>query len=158
MQNSTISALDWQLIELLQKDSRTTISEIAKILNRSRSTISERLERLLINGVIQSFGAKVDAEKLGFGLKAFVRLSAESKNHRKIIETITQFPEVSECHVLTGSELLILQVVAKDMAHLRSFVDGLTSYGSTQTDVVFATIKDGLVVDGKLRTKLESTS
>lgn len=157
MQNSTISALDWRLIELLQQDSRTTISELAKSLNRSRSTIAERVERLVEKGLIQNFSAKVNSEKLGFGLKAFVRLSASSKSHRQIIEAICKLPELVECHVLTGSELLILQVVAKDMAHLRSLVDGLTSYGSTQTDVVFATIKDNLVVNEKLKKISESS-
>ncbi|MCW8876537.1 MAG: Lrp/AsnC family transcriptional regulator [Kangiellaceae bacterium] len=157
MPNSTISALDWNLIQLLQKDSRTTISELAKSLNRSRSTIAERVERLVEKGMIQNFSAKVDPEKLGFGLKAFVRLSAGSKNHRQIIDAISKLPELVECHVLTGSELLILQVIAKDMAHLRSLVDSLTTYGSTQTDVVFATIKDGLVVDEKLKKVNEST-
>ena len=156
MENSAISALDWQLIELLQKNSRATISELAKSLNRSRSTITERLERLVESGVIQSFEAKVDSEKLGFGLKAFIRLSAGSQSHRQIVDVISKIPEVVECHVLTGSELLIIQVVAKDMAHLRTMVDGLTAYGSTQTDVVFATIKDGLVVNEKLKKLADS--
>ena len=157
MQNQSISSLDWSLIELLQKDSRTTISELAKCLNRSRSIISERVERLVEKGLIQGFSAKVDSEKLGFGLKAFVRLSASSKNHRKIIEVISKIPELIECHVLTGSELLILQLVAKDMAHLRNLVDGLTNYGSTQTDVVFATVKDGLVVNEGLKKSAQSS-
>ena len=155
MPDSTLSGLDWQIIELLQSDGRITISELASQLNRSRSNISEHLEKLIDSGVINNFEAKVDSEKLGFGLKAFVRLSADSEHHRKIINVLIEKPEVAECHVLTGSELVIIQVVAKNMPHLRNIVDSLTQYGSTQTDVVFATVKQQLKVDKKLRRIIE---
>ncbi|WP_444994784.1 Lrp/AsnC family transcriptional regulator [Aliikangiella sp. IMCC44359] len=149
------TGLDWQILELLQNNGRVTISEIAKQLNRSRSNIAERLERLHESGIIHQVGADIDTEKLGFGIKAFVRLKASSHHHRKTINAITKKPEVSECHVLTGSELLLIQVIAKDMPHLRDFVDSLTQYGSTQTDVVFATVKKQVVVDATLRNLIE---
>jgi len=155
MSNSTLTGLDWQILELLKKDGRISISEIANQLKRSRSNISERIERLKADGIVTGFEAVVDPEKLGFGIKAFVRLNAESLNHRKIIASIVRIPEVVECHVLTGSELLIIQLVAKDMINLREVVDNFTQYGSTQTDIVFATVKDGIKIDSKLRKLLE---
>lgn len=150
------SGLDWQILELLQSNGRVTVSEIAKQLDRSRSNIAERLERLHETGIIHKITADIDTEKLGFGIKAFVRLKASSHHHRKTINAITKLPEVSECHVLTGAELLLIQVIAKDMPHLRDLVDRLTQYGSTQTDIVFATVKNQIVVDVKLRKLVEN--
>ena len=60
-------------------------------------------------------------------------------------------PEVAECHVLTGSELVIIRLVARDMSHLRDLVDRLTVYGSTQTDVIFSTVKNNLKINEKLQ-------
>ena len=158
MSNSSITGLDWQILELLQKDGRMTVSDIASQLNRSRSNITERIEKLRESSVLSGVQAVVDNEKLGFGIKAFVRLTAESLKHREIIAEIINKPEVVECHVLTGSELVIIQLVAKNMTHLRETVDSFTQYGSTQTDIVFATVKDGIQINQQLRALLEDQS
>jgi Lrp/AsnC family transcriptional regulator, leucine-responsive regulatory protein len=150
-----LSGLDWQILELLRKNGRISISEIAERLNRSRSSISEHLEQMQTQGIIKGFTVEVDPEKMGFGIKAFVRLTAPSSEHRKIIETIASIPEVIESHVLTGEDLLMLQIVARDMPHLRLLVDGMTLLGSTQTDIVFSTVKEGLDISAKLRKIVE---
>ena len=155
MSNSSISGLDWQILELLQKDGRMTVSDIASKLNRSRSSIIEHIDKLRECGVLSGIHAVIDCEKLGFGIKAFVRLNAESLKHREIITAIIKKPEVVECHVLTGSQLAIIQLVTKNMTHLREIVDSFTQYGSTQTDIVFATVKDGIQIDQKLRVLLD---
>ena len=82
--NIQITGLDWQILEQLQIDGRVSISILAKQLNRSRSSISERIVRLQDGGVIESFSIKVNEEKLGFGLSAFVRIQAESSRHREL--------------------------------------------------------------------------
>ncbi len=151
MSKPSLDGFDWQLLELLQQQGRMTISEMAKQLSRSRSSISERLEKLQDMGVISGVVVQVDEQKLGFGISAFVRLQADSSRHREIIGTITQLPEVAECHVLTGDQLLIFRVVARDMPHLRELVDGFTQYGATSTDVIFSTVKERLVINRGLQ-------
>jgi len=151
MSVESISDLDWRILELLNKDGRTTISQLAIQLKRSRSNISEHLEILQDKGILQNFTININPEKLGFGISAFVKLKASSKNHRNIINQIDQMPEVIECHVMTGSELLTMRVIAKDMPHLRNIVDGFTQYGSTQTDVIFATTKNHIDINKKLK-------
>ncbi len=131
-----------------------TISELAKRLSRSRSSIAEHLDKLREIGVVSGISARIEEEKLGFGISALVRLQADSSRHREIINTITNIPEVAECHVLTGAELLIIRMVARNMPHLRELVDGLTRFGATQTDVIFSTVKNQLKVDAKLRKTL----
>ena len=151
MSKLSLSGLDWQILELLQKDGRVTISELAKQLGRSRSNLTERIERLQDSGVLTGMTTQIDEEKLGFGISAFVRLNASSENHRKIIKAINLLPEAAECHVLTGAELLIIRLVARDMAHLRELVDGLTQFGSTQTDVIVSSVKKQLKINSALR-------
>jgi len=149
-----LTGLDWQLLQLLQENGRMTVSEISTRLGRSRSNVSEHLKKLLDSGVLSAISTRLNEEKLGFGLSAFVRLKATSFRHREIVNAVVEMPEVAECHVLTGSELLIIRIVARDMPHLRDLVDGLTQYGSTHTDVIFSTVKDGLKVNHSLRKTL----
>ena len=155
MPNYSMTALDWMILEKLQQDGRTSVSELAKSLKRSRSNISEHIEQLLSHGILKQFSITIDPEKLGFGVSAFVRLQASSKEHRKIIQQVCDLPEVAECHVMTGSELLVMRVICKDMPHLRHLVDSLTQFGATQTDVIFATVKSELKVTPKLQGSLK---
>ncbi len=156
MTSESLTGLDWQLLALLQEDGRITVSALAQQLGRSRSNIAERLEKLKESGVLTAVTAQLDEEKLGFGISAMVRLEAGSSRHREIVEAVTAMPEVAECHVLTGSELLMIRLVARDMAHLRNLVDALTSHGSTQTDVIFSSVKRQLKLDTTLRNSLKA--
>lgn len=151
MVNQSIDGQDWQLLMLLQHDGRMSISDIAKQLGRSRSNISERIEKLKDSGILQNISADINEEKLGFGISAFVRIQAGSNKHRKIVNALCDIAEVAECHVLTGAELVIVRVVAKNMPHLRLIVDGMTCYGETQTDVIFSSVKRKLVIEQSLK-------
>lgn len=154
MVNLSTDSQDWQLLRLLQLDGRISISEIASQLGRSRSNVSERIEKLKDNGVLQNISADIDEEKLGFGISAFVRIQAGSSKHRKIVNALCDLAEVAECHVLTGAELVIVRVVAKNMPHLRDIVDGMTRFGETHTDVIFSSVKRKLVMDRSLKNSL----
>ncbi len=151
-----LNGLDWQLLQALNDDARATVSELAGSLGRSRSSITEHLRKLKDHGVIANFGINVDEESLGVGLTAFVRLEADSSRHREIVETVDKIPEVAESHVLTGNDLLMMRVIARDMPHLRSLVDGFTDWGATSTDVIFSTVKPNLKIGPELREKLKA--
>jgi Lrp/AsnC family leucine-responsive transcriptional regulator len=156
MAATSLTNLDWEILALLQQNSRVSISQIASQLNRSRSNISEHMEKLQGLTVIDRFTSIINPEILGFGISAFIRLEASSKDHRSIISQLCELPEVAECHVLTGTELVVLRVVATNMTHLREFVDGLTQFGSTQTDIIFSTVKKQLAINSSLKKCVET--
>jgi len=135
----------------LQQDGRMTISAMAKQLGRSRSNVSKHLDDLDDSGVLDGVAPRINSEKLGFGINAYVRLQASSANHHKIIKSITSLPEVAECHILAGADLVLIRLVARNMAHLKELVEFLTKLGATQTDIVFATTKNQLQLNPRLR-------
>lgn len=146
-----MTGLDWQILELLQQDGRMTISAMAKRLGRSRSNVSKHLDDLNDSGVLDGLAPRINTEKLGFGINAYVRLQASSAHHQKIIKSITSLPEVAECHILAGADLVLIRLVARNMAHLKELVEFLTKLGATQTDIVFATTKNQLQLNARLR-------
>jgi Lrp/AsnC family leucine-responsive transcriptional regulator len=151
-----LSGLDWQILQALRQDARITVSSLAQQLNRSRSSITEHIRRLEDRGIVTAYRSEVNEEALGVGITAFVRLQADSSRHRDIVQTVDQIPEVAECHVLTGTDLLMMRVIARDMPHLRDLVDQFTAWGATTTDVIFSTVKRSLEVSPRLRRILEN--
>ena len=57
---------DLRIIEILQKDARTTYTEIAKRLRVSESTIRKRVKQLEDDGIIKGYTINVDPTKLGY--------------------------------------------------------------------------------------------
>ena len=56
---------DIQLLKILQQDGRITLSDLSKELSLSRPSVSERLTRLIEQGIIDKFAAKVLPSSVG---------------------------------------------------------------------------------------------
>lgn len=62
-----VDQIDIKLLELLQKNSRMTISDLSQELALSRPSISERLHRLQEKGVIEEYSARISLPAIGRG-------------------------------------------------------------------------------------------
>ena len=120
-----IDQIDAQLLEMLQKDGRITIKELAQQLGMSTTPIFERVKKLEKAGVIDHYAAVLNADKLGKKLYAFAHISL--KDHSKALvdqftQQITKIPQVLECHYVTGDSDFILKILLNDMEKYREFM------------------------------------
>ncbi|RWP85262.1 MAG: Lrp/AsnC family transcriptional regulator, partial [Mesorhizobium sp.] len=86
--------LDRNLLEILVKDARTSLKELAAQVGLSSPSVSERLRRLEERGVIRAFTVEIDPLALGYTLQAIVRIRPlPGKLHivQKLIEEISEF-------------------------------------------------------------------
>jgi Lrp/AsnC family leucine-responsive transcriptional regulator len=99
-----LDEIDRKLLLLFQDNDRLTLTAVSKAVGLVSSTVNERLKRLVRDGVISGFHARVDPMATGFGLVAFVLVAWEDpKIERVFVEKIRQSPTVVERHHLTGS-------------------------------------------------------
>ncbi|TIL37486.1 MAG: winged helix-turn-helix transcriptional regulator, partial [Mesorhizobium sp.] len=66
--------LDRRLLEILIKDSRSSLKELAQQVGLSSPSVAERLRRLEDRGVIRAFTVEIDPQALGYTLQAIVRI------------------------------------------------------------------------------------
>lgn len=142
-----MDALDYRIIDLLQRDGRATQLEIARTVGLSQPAVAERIRKLEERGVITGFVARVDAAKLGKDITAFIGVSIEHPKHfeafaRKVLE----LPEVQECHRIAGNDSYLLKVRTKNTKTLDTLLvetlrtmPGVTR---TQTTIVLSSIKE----------------
>ena len=69
--------IDRKIIDILQKDSRSPLKEIADRVFLSSPAVSARIARLEKEGCLTGYQAQVDATKLGFLIKAFINLDMD---------------------------------------------------------------------------------
>ena len=128
-----------QLLNELQKNARASYADLARITGLSPSAAAERLRRLEDAGVIRGYRAEIDPEALGLGITALIRISADGPQYRALMTFLESSDYVRECHHVTGSDALMLKVLASSIADLEGLIMKLLHYGVPTTSLVLST-------------------
>ena len=75
-----LDRIDHQILEILQRDGRIAISELASRVNLSTTPCSERVKRLERDGIIMGYYARLNPELVNRSLLVFLerRIQAAS--------------------------------------------------------------------------------
>ncbi|PWJ53110.1 transcriptional regulator, AsnC family [Quadrisphaera granulorum] len=133
-----LDAVDRGVVEVLQRDGRMSVADLARAVNLSPSATADRLRRLTDLGVITGYTAVVDPEALGYSVQAFVRLAYPSGNYKPFHDLLAVLPEVVEAHHVTGDDCFILKVLARSMRDLERIAGKLATLGGITTNVVYS--------------------
>ena len=111
-----LDTLDRKILRMLDENSRTPLSVIAKKLNISKQLIKYRIERFVSQGLIEKFYTVINGVKLGYlyfriYLK-FQRISSEKEAH--IINEFVQSPFTTWVVKCRGSWDLVVSIYARD--------------------------------------------
>ena len=111
---------DLAILALLQTEGRLTHAELAERVNLSPSACLRRVQRLERDGVIAGYGARLEPQRIGLGLQAFVRLQLEHRDRAQVerfSELVQDWDEVVSCHALTGDMDYLLHIAVADLEH-----------------------------------------
>lgn len=144
-----LDKIDRVLLELLQKDSKSTNKSLASKLNLSITAVYERIRKLEREGVISKYVAVLQPDKIERSFMAFcqIRLVQHTKSNVSSFESqVARLPEVMECFHISGEYDYLLKVAVKDMQAYREFmVNKLTALdhiGNTQSTFVISPVKN----------------
>ena len=137
----------WRLRAELQRDARLSYSELGRRVGLSPPAVIERLRRMEATGLITGYRAQVDLHKLGLPVQAIIRLSTGEGGCARFVETAKKFPEILECHRVTGGDSYVMKVAVASVGHLESLLDRLSPHGVTTTSVVLSTPVGGRVIE-----------
>jgi len=102
--------LDRELISVLRRDGRASLSKIAQILNVSRGTVQNRLDRLLNSGALLGFTIRVREDYEADTVRAIMMIEVEGKSTAEVIRRLRGFPELTAIHTTNGSWDLVAEV------------------------------------------------
>ncbi len=120
-----LDALDRKILNALQADGRSTNVELAARVHLSAPQCFRRVRSLEERGVIRGYTARVLPEALGLGVAAYVSLNIAGEQFgrvREIEASIRAFPQILECHTVSGDYDYLLKVVARDLKSLSQFL------------------------------------
>ncbi len=143
-----LDRIDRQILEILQRQGRISNTDLARRVNLTATPCQERVRRLEREGLIEGFGAQVNAERLGLPLLIFIQVRLEQtgfKVFEDFAQTVRDLPEVMECHMVAGGFDFLLKVRVRDMGAYRHFMGDrlslLPGVVQTHSHVVMEEIK-----------------
>ena len=138
--------LDRQIIALLVENARASYGEIGGRVGLSAPAVKRRVDRLVAEGVITGFGARVDDAAVGAGTEAFVELYCRSRtNPADIREMVAGVADVVGAYTVTGDADALLHVKTTSPAELEAVVEQVRAHQNaerTKTTIVLSKIVD----------------
>lgn len=145
--------IDRKILEILQNNAKITNAQLSKDIGLSPAPTLERVKKLETSGIIKSYHAQLDTDKIGLGVHTFVQVTLKGHNKKNIdlfLGEINNIPEVVECHHITGTGDFILKVIAKDISSYQYLmlekVSEIEVVDSLQSMVILSTFKDSKVI------------
>ncbi len=117
-----------EILEILEKDARTTPEEIARMLNMTPKAVKNTIKKLEKEGVILKYKTIINKELLkeeDAGVRALIEVRITPQKNLgfdHLAERIYQFPEVTSCYLMSGTYDLLVVVEGKSLHTVSSFV------------------------------------
>lgn len=151
--NVKLDKTDRKILDILQANAKITNANLSQEIGLSPAPTLERVKKLEQSGIIKSYHAKVDNEKVGLGVNTFVTVSLKGHNKDnidKFIASINKIEEIIECHHVTGSGDFILKIISKDISTYQKLmlekVSNIDVVDNLQSMVILSTFKDSKVM------------
>ncbi|MFV0672431.1 Lrp/AsnC family transcriptional regulator [Variovorax sp. tm] len=133
-----IDSKNWQILEVLQADARTSLTALARQVGLSVPSTSERVKRLEEAGVLAGYRAVVPPRHVGYAVMALVGITTPQPDKARLLKLLEGRREVLECFHVTGQDSYVLKVAARDIEHLEAFVSSINHLGETRTSIVMS--------------------
>ena len=137
---------DRSIIEVLERDARTSLRRIAEEVDVSLGTVSNRVKKLEETGVIKDYRVILDSEKVGWNLNVVIGLRIEKGRLIEIQEKIARDNRVYGVYDVTGEFDSMVIARARDRSDLDDLSKNVLSMDGvvrSVTHLVLNTVKEG---------------
>lgn len=150
----TLDEFDIAILRALQADGALTNAALSQRVHLSASQCSRRRAALETAGLIAGYAARLDGEKLGFGLRAIVRVNLRrhgGDNDRSFARFVERRFEVRSAFSVSGDADYILDLRTPDLEAFARFIhEHLLPHdqvAQVRSEIVLRTVKDEPGVD-----------
>ncbi|MDJ0653799.1 MAG: Lrp/AsnC ligand binding domain-containing protein [Xanthomonadales bacterium] len=152
-QSRQLDKTDLRILATLQQEGRLSNVALARSVNLSPTPCLERVRRLEREGFIKHYSAVLNPALLGAGLLVFVEITLQRTNRevfREFRKSVTQFPEVLDCHLVSGNFDYLIKARVPDMKAYRNLLGerllSLPGVSGSRSYVVMEELKETLAL------------
>jgi len=141
--------LDIKLLNLLLVNSRLSSRDLAKETGVSIVTVLKRVKALEAGGVIKSYSADFDYEKIGYDVSIMVKLRIAKGRLFDVEKKIAVDSHVFAVYDITGDFDAVVLAKFKSRKSMDSFLKKIQTYDfveRTETNLILNTIKESRTI------------
>ena len=112
-----------QLLNVLSKDARLTVSTIARQLGIARTTVQARIDRLEDKKVIAGYTIRMGEKFQLYRIKTTALLHITPQATVPLIGRLRRYPQVIEAHTTSGRFDLIILLACQNTVELDDMLD-----------------------------------
>jgi Lrp/AsnC family leucine-responsive transcriptional regulator len=119
-----IDVINKKILRLLQEDARMTYKEISQELQRSETTVRDRIKSMEDAGIIQGYTALINKAALGLTFYAMVLANPPTLSDLDTVtEKVKRVTNVLRVYQITGDHKLAIFVVASSFKALKEIMN-----------------------------------
>ena len=148
-----LDTIDRKILDILQSKAKITNAQLSKDIGLSPAPTLERVKKLETSGIISSYHAQLDTDKIDLGVQTFVQVTLKGHNKKNIdsfLKEINSIDEVIECHHITGSGDFILKIISHDIRSYQKLmlekVSEIEVVDGLQSMIILSTFKDSKIM------------
>jgi len=149
-----LDKIDTKILSFLQQNSNRTTKSIAEELGMTTTPVFERIKKLEKQGYIKKYVAILNNKKIGLKQTVFIGITLQGHTRsylEKFVKQINNFPEVIECHRVSGNFDYLLKLVVEDIEAYETFIISkltlLPYLGNVQSLITLSTGKETNEID-----------
>jgi len=120
---SGLDDLDYQILNVLIKDSRISYLEIARQFHVSGGTIHVRMNKMQEMGLIKGARLILDTSKLGYDVCCFIGIFLDkASSYPDVLDQLREIKEIVELHYTTGAYSIFIKVICKSIPGLQDLL------------------------------------
>lgn len=137
---------DMAILGELRENSRLSEKKLSRKTGIPMTTVHNRVKKLRELGVIEKYTLRINYEKLGKPLIAYVLVKAiKQADQKELLDQIAKVPNVYEAAMITGEFDILFKARVASMAELNKLVvqrlRKQETVGETQTMISYETIE-----------------
>jgi len=150
-----LDSVDRQIISLLQENCRRTNADIARAIEVSESTVKNRINRLVDNGILKNL-AILNPQSLGYHSDVLVGIRVAQGKLKETGDALKAMNEVVYMGYITGRYDIMVEVLLHDPEELLVFIrDHLGKIpGIASTETFYVMQNEKINYEWKLPKKL----
>jgi DNA-binding Lrp family transcriptional regulator len=115
--------LDQRILALMQKNGKLTNEELGKLLDRSPSTIRDRVKKMEDERTILGYSIVVDEDRMGILADAYVSADIAPEAEGMAMSGLLSMESISELLHTTGERRLMFRIRAESDKALLQMID-----------------------------------
>jgi DNA-binding Lrp family transcriptional regulator len=133
---------DQQLLNLLKRNARTSVSELARTMGVSRTTVQQRIQRLEARQIIDGYTVRMGIAAQRSRIQAHTNIVIEPNANKTIVDTLEKIPVIETLYTVSGKIDLIAIINVSSASELDQQLDRISAIPgikSTETAIVLTT-------------------